>query len=211
MPATLPISRRQALGLALLPLLPLPALALSAQDQRDVARITAYINGIKTLKADFLQIAPSGATSTGKVWMERPGRIRFQYAPPSPILLVAGDGLLIYHNSQLNQTSTLPLSKTPLGILLQDNLTLSGDVTVTSVVRDPGAIAVGLVRTGQESEGELTLLFADDPLEFRGWVMRDAQRQETRISLDNLDFAATGFSPDMFTYVSPSQGQSNGF
>jgi len=201
------ISRRTALGTALasLGLLAVvrPAWALSAQDNQDIARITAYLNGIKTLKARFIQIAPSGASSTGRLWMERPGRMRFEYDPPSPLLLVAGHGLVIYHNSDLDQTTNIPLDKTPLGILLQDNLTLSGDVTVLQVARDEGAIALVLERTKSPGDGTLSLLFADNPLEFRGWLLHDAQGQETRIALDDLDFAATGFNDGMFTYVDP--------
>jgi len=180
-----------------------PARALSTQDSQDVARVETYLNGIKTLKARFIQIAPSGASSTGRLWMERPGRMRFEYDPPSPLLLVAGNGLVIYHNNDLDQTSNIPLGKTPLGILLQDNIQLSGDVTVNQVAREEGAIALVLERTNSPSDGTLTLLFADNPLELRGWILHDGQGQETRISLDNLDFANSGFNDSMFDYVDP--------
>jgi len=197
------ISRRTALiSLGLLAAIR-PAHALSTQDTQDVARIQAYLNGIKTLKARFIQIAPTGASSTGRLWMERPGRMRFEYDPPSPLLLVAGHGLVIYHNSDLDQTSNIPLDKTPLGILLQDNLTLSGNVTVLRVARDQGAIALVLERTNSPGDGTLGLLFADNPLELRGWILHDAQDQETRIALDDLDFANSGFNDGMFTYVDP--------
>ena len=186
-----------------------PAWALSPQDTQDVARVETYLNGIKTLKANFQQIAPSGAVSDGKLWMERPGRMRFEYTPPSPLLLVAGSGLVIYHNSALDQTSSLPIAKTPLGILLQDNLKLSGGVTVTQVARDEGALALEMERTGAASEGTLTLLFADNPLEFRGWIVRDPQGQETRVAIEDLDFASTGFNDQMFTYVDPKQFENN--
>ena len=186
-----------------------PAHALSAQDSQDIARAEAYLNSIKTLKARFLQIAPSGASSTGKLWMERPGRMRFEYDPPSPLLLVAGHGLLIYHNGDLDQTSNLPLSKTPLGILLEDDLKLSGAVTVLRVTRDAGALAMELQRTESPSDGSLVLLFADNPLELRGWIVRDAQGQETRVALEDLDFSPSGFSDDLFTYVDPKSFDNN--
>lgn len=197
------ISRRTTLVTLGLLIFIRPAHALTTQDNQDIARIVTYLNGIKTLKARFIQIAPSGASSTGRLWMERPGRMRFEYDPPSPLLLVAGHGLVIYHNSDLDQTTNIPLDKTPLGILLQDNLTLSGDVTVLQVARDEGAIALVLERTNSPGDGTLSLLFADDPLELRGWILRDAQGQETRIALDDLDFADTGFNDGMFTYVDP--------
>jgi outer membrane lipoprotein-sorting protein len=196
-----------ALGLAAL--LPHPAFALSSQDLQDVARVETYLNGVVTLKARFTQVAPNGAISTGKLWMERPGRMRFEYDPPAKLLLVAGHDLVIYHNGDLDQTSNIPLSKTPLGILLQDNLKLSGDVTVLHVARDEGALAVQLDRTASPTDGTLTLLFADNPLQFKGWVVRDAQDQETRMALDDLDFSATGFNDSMFTYVDPNLLENN--
>ena len=135
--------------------------------------------------------------------------MRFEYDPPSPLLLVAGGGLLIYHNGDLDQTSNLPLEKTPLGILLQDHLHLSGEVSVLLVARDSGALALRLDRTQSPADGTLTLLFADHPLALRGWITRDAQDQETRIAIDDLDFSPTGFSDDLFTYVDPKNFDNN--
>src|SRR5580692_2210490 len=94
-----------------------PAAALSAQDQADIARIEAYLNSIRTLKAHFLQVAPNGGISEGTAWLERPGRMRFQYDPPAPFLLIAAHGQLIFHDSSLGQNSNIPLGRTPLGIL----------------------------------------------------------------------------------------------
>ena len=141
--------------LALLPFLaPLLAVAgparadgFSAADRADLPRIEAYLNGVHTLKARFLQVSPDGGTAEGVAWLDRPGRMRFQYDPPSPLLLVAGHGLFIFHDSQLNQTTNLPLNSTPLGLLLRDNLRLAGDVTVTGIERQPGQIQVSMVRT----------------------------------------------------------------
>ena len=139
---------RRSLLLLPLALLPVPALAqpraaaLSPQDRADVARIEAYLNTLRSLRARFLQVAPDGGTSQGQAWLVRPGRMRFQYDPPSPFLLVGGNGLLVFNDSQLKQTSNIPLGSTPLGLLLQDNLRLSGEITIVSFVEaarpDPG-------------------------------------------------------------------------
>lgn len=178
------------------------AAALTAQDQADLGRITTYLNGIKTLKARFLQVAPDGSTSGGLAWLERPGRMRFQYDPPSPLLLVAGHGLVVFYDRQLNQTTNIPLDATPLGILLRDNLLLSGDVTVTAIARQPGQIQVTLVRTASPGDGSLTLVFSDAPLELRQWAVVDAQRQETRVALFDVALGGT-FDEAMFTFINP--------
>ena len=104
------------------------------------AEASAEGTGDVTLKAHFLQVAPNGGLSEGTAWLQRPGRMRFQYDPPAPFLLVAAHGLLVFRDSQLNQTSNLFLSQTPLGILLADKVTLSGDVTVTGMAHQPGQI-----------------------------------------------------------------------
>jgi outer membrane lipoprotein-sorting protein len=208
------MNRRTFLGLPLLaPLLlgagaaraaPAPA-PLSAADRADLARIEAYMNGLHTLKARFLQVAPDGSTAEGVAWMERPGRMRFQYDPPSPLLMVAGHGLFFFHDSQINQTTNLPLDATPLGLLLRADLHLAGDVTVTAIARLPGQIQVSMVRTGSPDDGSLTLVFADNPLALRQWSVVDAQRQETRVTLFDVQLGGS-FDQSLFVFVPGANG-----
>ncbi len=211
--------RRTLLSVLALPLLVAPVAALAqvpafqpdAADSADLARIQAYLNSLHALKAHFLQVAPNGAVSEGTAWLERPGRMRFQYDPPSPFLLVAGHGMLIFHDAKLNQTTNIPIGQTPLGILLADNVVLSGDVTVTGMQRLPGQIQVGVVRTGKAADGTLTLAFSDNPLALRQWSVLDAQRQETRVTLYNAELGGT-FDSNLFNFVDPRffQGREGG-
>lgn len=203
--------KRRTLLLAPL-LLPLAAQAqtsaLGPQDRADIARVEAYLNSIKTLHARFLQVAPDGRTSEGQAWLQRPGRMRFQYDPPTPFLLVGGHGLLVFYDRQLQQTSNLPLGQTPLGLLLQDNLRLSGDVTVSRVARLPGQLQVTLYRTASPQDGSLTLIFADNPLVLRSWIVTDPQRQETRVTLYNAQLGGT-FDQKLFEFIDPRFFQNN--
>lgn len=205
---------RRTLILAPLLLAPAPLHAqprpapLTPTDRADVARIEAYLNGVHTLHGRFLQVAPDGRTSEGQLWLQRPGRMRFQYDPPSPFLLVGGNGLLVFNDRQLNQTSNIPLNQTPLGLLLQDNLRLAGDVTVTGIARMPGQIQVSMVRTASPQDGTLTLIFADNPLVLRQWTVIDAQRQETRITLYNVELGGS-FDQKLFQFVDPRFFQNN--
>jgi outer membrane lipoprotein-sorting protein len=178
------------------------AMALTSQDRADITRIEAYMNGLRSLKARFLQVAPDGSTTQGTAWLERPGRMRFQYDPPTPLLLVAGHGLVVFNDRQLNQTSNIPLGSTPLSLLLTDNLKLSGDVTVTNIARQPGQVAVSLVRTASPADGSITLVFADNPLALRQWSVTDAQRQETRVSLFNVELGGH-FDEELFRFIDP--------
>lgn len=203
-----------ALPLLLAPLVPgtaraqpAPAL-LSPRDQADVKRIEAYLNGVRALRARFLQVAPDGGLSRGDAWLVRPGRMRFQYDPPAPFLLVGGNGLLVFHDSQLKQTSNIPLSSTPLGLLLQDNLKLSGDITIVSFVRQPGQLQVGLVRTASPQDGVLTLIFADNPLALRQWTVLDQQRKETSVTLTDVQLGGS-YPASLFEFVDPRFFQNN--
>lgn len=184
------------------------AAKLTAADLADVERIEAALAQVRTLKSRFVQVAPDGRTSTGNAWLQRPGRMRFQYDPPSPFLLVGGNGLLVFHDAQLKQTSNIPLGSTPLGILLREQVRLSGDVTVTGVARSPGGVQVSLVRTASPADGTLTLVFADRPLALRQWIVTDAQRLETRVTLTDVELGGS-FDQGLFTFVDPRFFQSN--
>ena len=204
--------RRLLAALALLPLAPLAAQAqapitLTPQDQADLARIEAYLNSIHTLKARFLQVAPNGQQSEGTVWLDRPGRMRFQYDPPSPLLLVADHGMLVFHDAALNQTSEIPLDSTPLGILLAEKVQLQGSgAAVIAFHHVPGVIQVTLIRTGRAGQGNLTLVFADNPITLRRWIVVDAQRRQTQVSLFDVQLGGS-FPESLFVYVDPKTGQ----
>lgn len=211
------ICRRRALGVAVMFLgLPLfiPAMAkaapmvLSSSDNALIAQIEDYLNAQKGLTANFLQVAADGSTRTGKAWLQRPGKMRFAYDPPDPQLLVAGFGLLVYHDPALDQTTNIPLSATPLGILLAPHVNLeSAGVYVTNINRQPGQVDITLVRRGKEAAGTLTLSFSTDPLELRAWVVTDAQGKQTSVHL--YDIAPGGpFPNSLFRYV-PSTGPSS--
>ncbi|MFZ0018135.1 MAG: outer membrane lipoprotein carrier protein LolA [Acetobacteraceae bacterium] len=203
------MKRRTLLCLSLAPVLfgsvhalAQPGFQPTPQDKADLGRIETYLDSLRTLKAHFLQVAPNGALSQGTVWLDRPGRMRFQYDPPSPLLLVAGHGLVVFNDRSLNQTSNIPIGKTPLGILLADHVRLQGDVTVTGMQHLPGQIQVSMVRTASPGDGTLSLIFADNPLALRQWTVLDAQRQETRVTLYNAELGGQ-FDQKLFQFIDP--------
>lgn len=210
------MQRRTFLHLAALPaLLGAPAaLAQSAppqtpQDQADIARVEAYLNSIHTLRARFLQAAPDGQISRGSAWLARPGHLRFQYDPPSTYLLVTSYGQLVFSDMSINQVTQIPLSRTPLGILLAERVRLSGAVTVMGVQRTPGQLQVSMYRTATPGEGSLALDFTDNPLTLRAWTIVDPQRRQTRVTLYNVETGVT-INPGLFRFVDPRQGGSGG-
>jgi outer membrane lipoprotein-sorting protein len=117
--------------------------------------------------------------------------------------------MLIFHDAKLNQTTNIPIGQTPLGILLSDNVVLSGDVTVTGMQRLPGQIQVSLIRSGKAADGTLTLVFSDNPLALKQWSVLDAQRQETRVTLYNVELGGN-FDSSLFNFVDPRFFQGRG-
>jgi len=160
---------------------------LSARDRADLQRVEAYLNGLTTLRSRFIQIAQNGATAQGTALIWRPGRMRFDYDPPEPLMLIANNGQFLHYDKELRQPSIVPVSSTPLGILLRDRIVLSGDVTVTGMQRQGGMLQVTLFRTANPGEGRLTLVFAEEPMELRQWLVVDGQGRTTRVTLSAIE------------------------
>jgi outer membrane lipoprotein-sorting protein len=181
---------------------------LDAAAKADIVRIEAYLNGIKTLRTRFLQIAQNGDAAAGELTIARPGRMRLEYDPPQPTLLIANGTFLIYIDRYLEQVTHVFLKNTPVGVLVAENIKLSGDQTVTRFVREPGVIRVTLAKTTEAEEGNITLVFADAPLALRQWVVVDAQGTRTSVTLDALEYGVA-VKPEMFEYKKPERIQQN--
>lgn len=193
--------------LAALPVLSVasPLLAQTAPpalDRAALARVEQYLNGLTSFRARFLQLAQNGASATGVALIARPGRMRFDYDPPEPTLLVASSGQVLMYDRELRQPSVVPASSTPLGVLLRDPIRLSGDITVTATERRGGFLHVALHRTGAAAEGRLTLIFQETPLELRQWAVVDPQGRETRVTLYEID-TTTRPDPRLFDFNRP--------
>src|SRR5208282_3338469 len=157
------LQRCRALGAALVLLTPTLAVAaapvptaLTPQDTLELQRIAAYLNGIRTMTADFRQVANNGAVSTGKLWVARPGRMRFEYVPPNPITLLADSTNVYYWDKELNQVSKYELRSTPAWFLLRDPISFGVDVIVTRFEHVGAAVGVTVVESAQPDAGLLT-------------------------------------------------------
>lgn len=186
-----------------------PQAALTEQDRADIARVEAYLNGLTTIRARFVQTAHNGAVAEGTAWIWRPGRMRFEYEPPEPLLLVADAGQFMMYDREMRQPTTVPVGTTPLGVLLRPTIRLSGDVTVTRVERERGLLGVSLYRTGEPSEGQITLIFNADPMQLRQWVVVDAQGRATRVVLSRIE-TGLRFEARLFQFNDPRFFESEG-
>lgn len=162
--------------------------ALQGADAEAVLQAERYLNQITTMRARFVQIASNGSHAEGLVTMRRPGRMRFEYDPPHPVLLIADGINLLYYDKELKQATFIPLWETPLWFLLRKKVDLSSGVQVSDIARADGALRM-TVREGDNSEiGAVTLVFSDRPFALRKWEVTDAQGISTTVSLLNPDF-----------------------
>jgi outer membrane lipoprotein-sorting protein len=181
---------------------PAPApVALSPQDSADLQRITAYLSGIRTMYAKFRQVASGGGIVTGQLWMARPGRMRFEYDPPSPILLLADMFYVYYVDKELIQMTKVGLKSTPAWLLLRDPITFA-DLIVTAVERGTNTIKLTVVEKAEPDSGSLTIVFSDNPLALRQWSIVDQQRKTTTVSLYDERFGMA-LDPKLFVYQDP--------
>jgi outer membrane lipoprotein-sorting protein len=167
---------------------------LTPQDTADLQRVAAYLSSIRTMYARFQQVSAGGGTATGQLWMARPGRMRFEYDPPSAILLLA-DMFYVYYVDKVG------LKSTPAWLLLRDPVTFS-DLVVTRFERGANALRITVVEKAEPDSGSLTMVFSDQPLGFRQWTIVDQQRKATTVSLSNAQFGMA-LDPKLFVYQDP--------
>ena len=157
--------------------------ALSELDRADLARIESYLTEIRTLHSRFLQVSSVGVPIEGDLYLNRPGKMRFEYDPPYPALLLADGLVLLYYDKELKEETYLPLWETPLWFLLRDEVRLDDSVRVVALKRGPGVLRVTLVQNEETPQGQVTLVFADKPLTLKKWVVTDAQGVTTEVAL----------------------------
>ena len=180
-----------------------PAAALTERDRADISRVEDYLNRIRSILAKFVQVAPSGRLAEGLFAMQRPGRLRFEYAPPTPILVI-GDGRdLVFYDSRLDQVSRIAISMTPLKVLLAETINFEGRVGVDRVERTPGVLRLVVLDRKRPKDGALTLVFSESPLLLRQWLVKDRKGLVTSIYLSEMQVNPE-LDPELFVFVDPN-------
>ena len=192
---TLGLAAATGSGLAAMPL----AAALDSDQLAAVLKAERYLNDVRSLRSRFVQIASNGSYAEGEVYINRPGRMRFEYDPPSPVLLIADGTNLLYYDKELKQATFIPLWETPLWFLIRKTVDLSGDVQVTGVEQEAAALRMTLQDVESADIGSVTLVFSDRPFALRSWEVTDAQGITTNLTLINPDFGAK-FDKSVFDY-----------
>jgi len=165
-----------------------PARAASHLTERQaelVQKAEAALDGIRTLKSRFMQATSQGEVSQGTVYLSRPGRLRIEYDPPTPLLVVANGAYFTFVDTQLKQLSYLDLDATPAGILLREKISFADkDIRIRQVTEKNGIAEIRMTSTKDTSAGSLTLIFTLAPFELRQWRVIDAQGLVTDVTLE---------------------------
>ncbi|HLI21679.1 MAG TPA: outer membrane lipoprotein carrier protein LolA [Stellaceae bacterium] len=178
------------------------ARAVTPADIADLQRVQDYLNNIHTLQSRFEQISNDGGVATGTLYLSRPGKMRVEYDPPVPILLVATDNRIWYYDKKLEQVSFFDLKDTPAWFLLQDNVSFGGDISVSNFQRADNAIRVTVHEAKNPSLGQATLVLSDKPLELKKWQIIDAQQKAVTVTLDDPHYGVS-LNPQLFYWTDP--------
>ncbi len=153
-----------------------------------VDRVSSYLSNLQTLIGDFVQIGPDGGRTIGKFYIQKPGRVRFEYEPPSPIDVIADGSSVVVRDRKLATQDLYPLSQTPLRYLLADQIDLARDTNLTAVSQDNTFVSVTIEeRQILIGTHRLVLMFGAKDMQLRQWTVTDPQGYETTVAVYNLD------------------------
>jgi outer membrane lipoprotein-sorting protein len=160
-------------------------IVFSAEQQAALDKVSAYLNSIHSLKSGFIQLGPDGQLDQGEFLLEKPGRMRFEYDPPSATLVVATGGEVYVRNARLNTVDRYDLSDTPLALLLNDNVNLKTNSAITGVEIRADSVVVYARTSNNRQQGNIMLTFSSPQMELRQWTVKDNQGGTTMVALHN--------------------------
>ncbi|MEP2782670.1 MAG: outer membrane lipoprotein carrier protein LolA [Pseudoruegeria sp.] len=161
-----------------------PAMA----DKISLNALSVYLNNLQTAKGGFTQINGDGTISTGEIFIHRPGRVRFEYNPPEKSLVMAGGSMVAIFDGKSNTgPEQYPLKRTPLSLILERNVDLSRRKMVVGHSTDGPKTIVKAQDPEHPEYGNIQLVFTDNPVELRQWIITDGSGYQTTVVLGNLE------------------------
>ncbi len=172
----------------------------------EAAKIEAYLKTLDTAQARFVQTTHDGTQLVGTFYLDRPGKLRFEYDDPIEDFVVA-DGFFIYfYDAELQEQTNAPIGATLADFLLREDISLSGDVSVEDISRSGGFLQVTMSQTSDPHAGSLMLALKEDPMTLKKWRVVDAQGLITEVELFYLK-TDIKHPKGLFAYIDPNRGQ----
>ena len=169
-----------------------------ANQKAQAAKVSAYLSSLQTLVGNFVQVGPDGSKVKGDFYIQKPGKVRFEYEPPSPIDIIADGSSLVVRDRKLATQDVYPLSQTPLRYLLSDRIDLLKDTNVIAVAADDLYISITIEeKQALIGTSRLLLMIGAKDGQLKQWTVTDPQGYDTTIAIYNLD-ATKKLDPSLF-------------
>ena len=162
-----------------------------------VERVSAYLSNMKTLVGDFVQVGPDGRRTEGQFYVQKPGKVRFEYSPPSRVDVIADGQSVVVRDRKRATQDLYPLSQTPLRFLVADRVDLGRDTNLVSVGADEQFVTVVIEEQQLVGTNRLMLKFGAKDFKLRQWTVTDPQGYDTTVAVYNLD-AGKKLDPALF-------------
>ncbi|MEM8615800.1 MAG: outer membrane lipoprotein carrier protein LolA [Pseudomonadota bacterium] len=160
---------------------------LSSEGRALLQSVADAMSKARTARGRFAQFNADGTQSEGDFALSRPGKMRFDYAEPTPVLIVADGATVALQDRALETIDRIPLATTPLGMILSERLSFTDDIDVLAIAKAENRIAITVEDATGEMDGQLTMVFTDPAYDLVGWYTLDADYQVTRVSLSDLE------------------------
>lgn len=174
-----------------------PSVSLSADQKRSLQKINAFMNSYQSLKSDFTQISSKGQTAQGTLLISKPGKLRFEYAPPNPMLIVSDGKWLTIKNRVKEKGDQFPLSATPLRLVVSPQVDLAAETDVIGFESKDGITSVSLADRKSSLGGYIVLVFDEQRNQLQQWIIVDGKDRRTTVQLANIETGGR-FDPKLF-------------
>jgi outer membrane lipoprotein-sorting protein len=162
-----------------------------------IERVSAYLSNMRTLVGDFVQVGPDGRRTEGQFYVQKPGKVRFEYSPPSRVDVIADGQSVVVRDRKRATQDLYPLSQTPLRFLVADRVDLARDTNLVSVGTDDQFVTVVIEEQQLVGTNRLMLKFGAKDFKLRQWTVTDPQGYDTTVAVYNLD-AGKKLDPALF-------------
>ena len=173
-------------SLALAPAFALVFALPAAAEKISLNEISRYLNGLKTVVADFTQVNADGSVTPGRVFIQRPGRVRFEYKGDSTLVLASGGQVAVFDKKSNTGAQQYPLSRTPLNIILAENVNLGRNGSVIGHSERKNTTVVTAQDPQHPEYGNIQMVFTANPTELRQWVVTDDKGKKTTVILGEM-------------------------
>jgi outer membrane lipoprotein-sorting protein len=172
--------------------------SFDANQKAQAAKVSAYLSSLQTLVGNFVQVGPDGTKTKGDFYIQKPGKVRFEYDAPTPIAMIADGSSLAVRDRKLATQDIYPLSQTPLRYLLSDRIDLLKDTNVVSVTADDQFISVIIEEKSPIiGTSRLMLMLGAKDNQLKQWTVTDPQGYDTTVAVYNLD-TSKKLDPNLF-------------